>query len=101
MLTPVTGRAERTAPRLTARRGVPWPGRWAARAPCAQADPDAWFPDQGQGGLARAAVKVCAGCPVVTECLAHALAVRELHGIWGGLTARQRRAVLAEQENAA
>ena len=23
------------------------PGRWAERALCAQADPDAWFPDKG------------------------------------------------------
>lgn len=33
---------------------------------------------------------VCAGCPVRARCLAHALAHREHHGIWGGLTPPER-----------
>ncbi|WP_277725763.1 WhiB family transcriptional regulator [Streptomyces olivaceus] len=35
-----------------------------------------------------------AGCPVRTECLAHALDLRIEHGIWGEMTERERRALL-------
>jgi WhiB family transcriptional regulator, redox-sensing transcriptional regulator len=101
MTTPAAGRSGHAIPRVSPplRRGLAGP--WARQALCAQADPDAWFPDKGQADLARAAAKVCAHCPVAAECLAHALATREPHGIWGGLTARQRYQLLAEQENAA
>jgi WhiB family redox-sensing transcriptional regulator len=37
---------------------------------------------------------ICAGCPVQPQCLDHALAIQEPHGIWGGLTENERRAVL-------
>jgi hypothetical protein len=40
-------------------------------------------------------------CPVRGECLAHALAIGERHGVWGGLTTSQRLGLLAEQEKAA
>ncbi|EWT03069.1 hypothetical protein N865_03910 [Intrasporangium oryzae NRRL B-24470] len=38
----------------------------------------------------EAAKAVCAVCPVVTQCLQHALAVPEPFGIWGGTTASER-----------
>lgn len=38
-----------------------------------------------------AARTICSGCPVREACLEHALAVREPQGMWGGLTARERR----------
>lgn len=37
------------------------------------------------------AKKVCAACPVATECLEHALRAGEVHGIWGGLNEVERR----------
>ncbi|GGS91404.1 hypothetical protein GCM10010270_74430 [Streptomyces violaceus] len=37
---------------------------------------------------------ICTSCPVRTECLAHALEHRTEHGIWGGMTERERRALL-------
>jgi WhiB family transcriptional regulator, redox-sensing transcriptional regulator len=101
MTTPATGRSGHAIPRVSPRYDVAWPGPWARQALCAQAGPDAWFPDKGEADLARAAAKVCARCPVSGPCLAHALATREPHGIWGGLTARQRYQLLAERENAA
>ena len=36
---------------------------------------------------------VTASCPVAEQCLAHALANRETHGIWGGLSEDERRAL--------
>jgi hypothetical protein len=40
------------------------PGRWAKRALCAQADPDAWFPGKGHHELTQLAKRICARCPV-------------------------------------
>jgi WhiB family redox-sensing transcriptional regulator len=37
---------------------------------------------------------ICATCPVIAECAAHALAVREAYGVWGGLTEHEREAML-------
>lgn len=36
------------------------------------------------------AKRFCAGCPVRTECLRHALQYRERFGVWGGLTEYER-----------
>ncbi|KOV41956.1 WhiB family transcriptional regulator [Streptomyces sp. H036] len=47
-----------------------------------------------EGAAQNKAKAVCAGCPVRTECLAHALDHRIEHGIWGGMTERERRALL-------
>lgn len=37
---------------------------------------------------------MCYGCPVRLECLADALDSRASFGVWGGLTERERRAML-------
>ncbi|MFC8443345.1 WhiB family transcriptional regulator [Streptomyces griseoincarnatus] len=37
---------------------------------------------------------MCFGSPACTECLAHALDNRVEHGVWGGITGRERRALL-------
>lgn len=101
MSTPAARRANRCVPHNASRTTLALPGAWADQALCAQADPDTWFPDEQDRKTAAAAIAICARCPVRAECLAHALAIGERHGIWGGLTARQRRALLARQEKAA
>ncbi|MFE7446120.1 WhiB family transcriptional regulator [Streptomyces chartreusis] len=64
---------------------------WGERAACRAADPDELFVE----GVAQNRAKVlCTGCPVRTECLAYALDHRIEHGIWGGMTERERRALL-------
>ena len=37
---------------------------------------------------------MCYGCPVRTECLADALDHQTEFGVWGGMTERERRALL-------
>ncbi|MFD9412079.1 WhiB family transcriptional regulator [Streptomyces sp. NPDC059989] len=37
------------------------------------------------------AKQLCATCPVLKACLRHALRTGEPYGVWGGLTARERR----------
>jgi WhiB family redox-sensing transcriptional regulator len=58
------------------------PGRWAERALCVQADPDAWLPDKGQRGLAGIAKRIFGRCPVRTQCLDYALSGADT---WGGI----------------
>ncbi len=62
---------------------------WHASALCAQADPEAFFPEQGES--TNIAKRICGGCEVREECLAHALGHGERHGVWGGLSETERR----------
>ena len=66
---------------------------WMAHGACATTTiPDAWHPDTSEptGPEARHALKICAGCPVRTECRDYALARPWLTGIWGATTHQQR-----------
>ncbi|MCM2431076.1 WhiB family transcriptional regulator [Streptomyces sp. RKAG337] len=64
---------------------------WGARAVCRKADPDELFVEGAAQNRAKA---LCMGCEVRTECLAHALDNRVEFGVWGGMTDRERRALL-------
>lgn len=66
-------------------------GNWRAAARCRTADAEGLFV---QGARQREARDFCRTCPVRTECLAHALDHRVEFGVWGGMTERQRRALL-------
>ena len=45
----------------------------------------------------RRAKEICTTCSVRRECLDYALAIREPHGIWGGLNELERKQLLAQQ----
>lgn len=66
---------------------------WAAQAACRSTDPDSLFV---QGAAQNRAKAICVGCVVRTECLADALDNRVEFGVWGGMTERQRRALLKQ-----
>ncbi len=66
---------------------------WVSRAACLSTDPDALFV---RGKAQRSATAVCRQCPVVAECLAEALDNQMEFGVWGGMTERQRRALLKQ-----
>lgn len=68
---------------------VPELGAWTRRAACASADPEVFYP--APGDQATAAKAICATCPVVDECLQWALDHDETYGVWGGLSAYERR----------
>ncbi|HEY3262934.1 MAG TPA: WhiB family transcriptional regulator [Pseudonocardiaceae bacterium] len=68
-----------------------WHGDWRGQAACRDGDPDRLFV---RGAAQREAKLVCFGCPVRTECLAEALDDRIEFGVWGGMTERERRALL-------
>jgi len=64
---------------------------WVPRARCREADPDRLFV---RGAAQKEAAVICRRCPVVMQCAAEALDNRVEFGVWGGLTERQRRALL-------
>jgi len=68
-----------------------WTEDWLAKAACRSTDPDALFV---QGAAQNRAKAICMGCSVRTECLADALDNRIEFGVWGGMTERERRALL-------
>jgi WhiB family transcriptional regulator, redox-sensing transcriptional regulator len=79
---------------------------WQMRAACAGLGTEGFFHPEGERGPARnardaAAKAVCARCPVIAECGAHALAVREPYGVWGGMSEDDRDAVLGRGRMAA
>jgi WhiB family redox-sensing transcriptional regulator len=53
------------------------------------------------GAAQHRAKSVCRGCPVRTECLADALDNKVEFGVWGGLTERERRALLRRRPDVA
>jgi WhiB family redox-sensing transcriptional regulator len=69
---------------------------WAERGACRGTDPDALFV---QGAAQNRAKNVCLSCVVRTECLADALDNRIEFGVWGGMTERERRALLKRRPN--
>jgi WhiB family redox-sensing transcriptional regulator len=77
---------------------------WRHRAACRDEAPEQFFPAAERGPVRDAEIAqakaVCQRCPVVTECLTHALA-REDFGVWGGLDEHERRALKRQTAGAA
>jgi len=62
---------------------------WMEQAACRSSDPSVFFPNRGDS--TEDAKKICRECPVRQECLDHAIEKRELQGVWGALSVRERR----------
>ena len=65
---------------------------WQQQAEClhhaGQVD---FFPARGES--VRDAKAVCTICPVKSECLEFAMRLKVVHGVWGGLSERERRSL--------
>ncbi|WP_441250456.1 WhiB family transcriptional regulator [Kitasatospora sp. McL0602] len=75
---------------------------WHSGAACRRDEAGLFFAPSKEPTAARLAreeqaKQVCARCPVLLECREHALAQPEPYGVWGGLTAAERRVVLARR----
>ena len=67
---------------------------WRHDAACREATPEAaegFFAFETQDELIAVAKRVCAACPVTEQCLTWAMASGQDFGVWGGLTADERR----------
>lgn len=76
---------------------------WRADAKCADADTEIFYPPRDKtlyNKIAMAAKAYCNGpkgttpCPVRANCLWEAIVTEEQHGIWGGLSHRERNALV-------
>ncbi|MFF7855059.1 WhiB family transcriptional regulator [Streptomyces sp. NPDC007904] len=70
---------------------------WLRSAACVGEDPELFFPVGTAGPALRdvtAAKRVCARCPVSTQCLSFALGSGRASGVWGGTCEDEREALL-------
>ncbi|MGP3967078.1 WhiB family transcriptional regulator [Streptomyces sp. 6N223] len=77
-------------------------GPWHTEAACRRDEAGLFFAPSQEPTAARlsreqAAKSVCARCPVLLECREHALLQPEPYGVWGGLTAAERRVMLSRR----
>ena len=73
---------------------------WQIEGACRGLSPELFFHPEGERGSRRrnrdaGAKRICSECPVLEACKAHALAVREPYGVWGGLSEDEREALYA------
>ncbi|WP_371480556.1 WhiB family transcriptional regulator [Kitasatospora sp. NBC_00315] len=94
---PVRRLAGTITPHLTGRPAVltiadlrTAPDQGLSGAACTTADPDLFFPEDGDTFAERRAKAICAACPVRTACLTGAIDRGEPVGIFGGLTETER-----------
>jgi WhiB family redox-sensing transcriptional regulator len=66
---------------------------WTQSAECAKPNQPLMFPDEGDAVGIEQARDVCNACPVRQQCLSEALDRNESHGMWGGMTAAERRVI--------
>ncbi|MET0423629.1 MAG: WhiB family transcriptional regulator [Actinoplanes sp.] len=75
--------------------GIP-PFHADPRRGCAELlDPDVMFPDKPE--QVPVAKRVCAPCPFRRSCADWALQTGQLYGVWGGVTAGERRRQIAKR----
>jgi WhiB family redox-sensing transcriptional regulator len=72
---------------------------WASEGACLGADPDIFFPHRGADS--KPAKAICAGCNVRPQSLDYTLTNAEKHGVWGGLSERERRKLRGERRRQA
>jgi WhiB family redox-sensing transcriptional regulator len=70
---------------------------WRVRGVCRSVDPEVFFPAPNEAS--DTAIALCRTCDVQGACLAWALEAGDCHGVWGGTTARERRAMLVAWRN--
>ncbi|WP_322789930.1 WhiB family transcriptional regulator [Rhodococcus wratislaviensis] len=69
---------------------------WQQFSACRGSNTELFFPQDGEAqhvrvSRERSAKELCDVCPVARQCADYALGTKERHGIWGGMTAQERR----------
>lgn len=67
------------------------PEPWTRHRACTADQLPLFFPEFGEQHLIREAKRICADCPVRTECLDFAYRMEEPFGVYGGMSANERR----------
>lgn len=67
---------------------------WQDHAACLDADPEVFFPQESNTVGWALAKKWCRVCPVVEQCLSHALKTGTTDGVAGGMTPAERNEVV-------
>ena len=68
---------------------------WRNNAECRGEDPALFYAEDVQ--RQRFAKEICAHCPVIQECLRHALETDQPDGIWGGKDVDERRQAISHE----
>lgn len=68
---------------------------WQRNAACVGLDVNDFYPSE-KTNVPKSVRRTCEGCPVRRECLAYALEYSEPHGVWGGFTPTERRALVRQ-----
>jgi WhiB family transcriptional regulator, redox-sensing transcriptional regulator len=76
-------------------------GTWRDQARCRGMDPQVFHPPEDDESAEEAAKAICEICPVREPCLEYAISTREKEGVWGGLTARERRRLIRQRRRSA
>ena len=71
---------------------------WRLYATCKGMPHEMFFPRRGEATWR--AKQICAGCPVIADCLEDAIIRREPAGIRGGKSTRERQAIIKERRAA-
>jgi WhiB family redox-sensing transcriptional regulator len=69
---------------------------WRQLAACRDEEPELFFPARDSGPASaqvRQAKRICANCSVQEDCLAAAMTIWPLHGVWGGKSESERLAL--------
>ena len=74
---------------------------WRLIGLCKGSSTVVFYPPSDDDSLAEEAKTICSMCTVRKPCLEFALNTREKHGVWGGLTERERRRVLRQRRRSA
>lgn len=77
---------------------------WMSEAACKDSDPELFFPERNRSLAAiNMALAVCRECPVTAECLQYSMELENgawtVSGIWGGLSQRQRDALMRSRNS--
>lgn len=92
-----------TASALTNSEPGPWQKEAACRVYKGEKGDSIFYPNGETGPdninkISRAKA-FCSSCAVRAACLEYAISIREDHGIWGGLTEKERRKVLRQRKS--
>lgn len=71
---------------------------WMIEAKCRGVGPSAFYPSDGVG--VEMAKRVCQGCVVKNECLDFAIQNKEVFGVWGEASERERKRISRQRREA-